>query len=147
MGAETDVSCLSGFKDVNALTNRNRAAAATLVQLGVVKGASGLLMSEKSITRAEFMELLYRIIGTLQSADQLSAAPSGNLILSPAIEDPVESPSPSVSATPVPSPSESVSPSPSVSPGPSVTPTPSPSESVSPAPDESPEPSVTPRRT
>lgn len=144
MGAETDVSCLSGFKDVNALTNRNRAAAATLVQLGVVKGASGLLMSEKSITRAEFMELLYRIIGTLQSADQLSAAPSGNLILSPAIEDPVESPSPSVSATPVPSPSESVSPSPSVSPGPSVTPTPSPSESVSPTPDESPEPSVTP---
>jgi lipoprotein-anchoring transpeptidase ErfK/SrfK len=139
METETDVSCLSGFQDANALKNHNRAAAATLVQMGIVKGSGGLLMPQKSITRAEFMELLYRLIGSLQRADQIKAAPDGNVILSPKAEEPSPSPSESVE----PSPSESVEPSPSesVDPSPSESVEPSPSESVDPSPSESVEPS------
>ena len=140
MGTETDVSCLSRFKDANVLTNQNRAATATLVQLGIVKGSGTLLMSEKSMTRAEFMELLYRLIGTQKHINEVSGTITTNVIVSTKADQPEESPSPS----PTPTPDTTVSPSPTPTPDTTVSPspTPTPDTTVSPSPTPTPDTTV-----
>lgn len=60
--AQNTESVLSGFSDAAALSGRQRAAAELLISEGIVKGDSnGLLQPSKSITRAEFVTMLYRI--------------------------------------------------------------------------------------
>ena len=80
---ETSVACLEKFQDASQLNNQTREATATLVQMGLVQGSGTLLMSTRPITRAEFLTLLYRMIGSFQTADLVPAAPTGNLLIAP----------------------------------------------------------------
>lgn len=60
--AQPDYSALSVYADAGALTGEAKAAAASLVSDGFVSGANGSLQPGRTVTRAEFLTLLYRII-------------------------------------------------------------------------------------
>lgn len=60
--SEEQQSVLSGFSDAVSLTGKQRAAAEILIEASIVNGDNhGRLNPEKSITRAEFVTMLYRI--------------------------------------------------------------------------------------
>lgn len=58
---------LSAFSDTESLTLPQRRAAAALVELGVVSGSGSHLSPAKTVTRAEFLTLLYRLTGFSQT--------------------------------------------------------------------------------
>ena len=59
----TQTDCLRAFSDCNSLQSELAWAAAGLVQAGVVEGNDGLLRPQEEITRAEFITILYRLMG------------------------------------------------------------------------------------
>lgn len=67
--ADPDVTVLNDYADGPYLTGETRQAAASLVEAGVVNGSEGKLQADRSLTRAEFATLLYRLAGTYTSAE------------------------------------------------------------------------------
>lgn len=59
--ADPDLSVLDQFPDTAYLTGEAQKAAASLVQDGVVTGSLGELKADRSLTRAEFATILYRL--------------------------------------------------------------------------------------
>lgn len=66
--ADPDLSVLDQFPDTGYLTGEIRQAAASLVEAGVVNGSQGLLQAERSLTRAEYATMLYRLVGHYTTA-------------------------------------------------------------------------------
>lgn len=66
-----DLSALSAYSDAGKLKDANKNAVAALVSRGFVKGYAGALNVNGSITRAEFVTVIYRIAGTFTDAASL----------------------------------------------------------------------------
>ncbi len=81
LGAVTDTACLSRFRDSAELTGESRTAAAALVMKGVTVGTGGLLRAFDTLSRAEFLSMLYGIIGR-PSGSQASGGTKKSVILS-----------------------------------------------------------------
>lgn len=85
--AAPNESVLSGFSDADILSPAERRAAAVLVRDGIVSGAQdGSLQVSRSITRAEFVSLIYRIRNGTYLPELLPETPAA-----PEAEAPTES--------------------------------------------------------
>ncbi len=67
--ADPDLSVLNQFADAAYLTGEKQRAAASLIEAGVVNGSEGRLQADRSLTRAEFASILYRLAGVYTVAD------------------------------------------------------------------------------
>lgn len=67
--ADPDLSVLDQFPDAAYLTGETQKAAASLIEVGVVNGSEGQLQVDRSLTRAEFASILYRLAGVYTSAE------------------------------------------------------------------------------
>ena len=67
--ADPDLSVLNQFADAAYLTGETQRAAASLIEAGVVNGSEGRLQADRSLTRAEFASILYRLAGVYTTAD------------------------------------------------------------------------------
>lgn len=66
-----DLSVLAAYSDAGKLKDVNKNAVAALVSRGFVKGYAGSLNVNGSITRAEFITVIYRIAGAFTDAASL----------------------------------------------------------------------------
>ena len=80
--AVSDTSVLSAFSDGNTLSGVYRSAAASLVSLGFVDGINGALHMNNSISRAEFLTVLYKILPEYKKDGITLAAISEGVVLS-----------------------------------------------------------------
>lgn len=80
--ADTDLSLLEDYSDSGLLSKKGSAAAASLIEAGVIQGSYGALNPEKYITRAEFVTMLYRIVGGYSNRSSPQAIDDGALVLS-----------------------------------------------------------------
>lgn len=71
---------LSAFSDAAKVKSANRPAVANLVSRGFVKGFGGALNANGSVTRAEFITLLYRIAGCFTDAASLADGTSSAVL-------------------------------------------------------------------
>lgn len=79
--AMPEYSVLDSFSDGADVSAKNRAAMAALVSEGFVQGASGSLMANSNITRAEFVTALYRVAENyLSNPSQLSGVKGGSVV-------------------------------------------------------------------
>lgn len=78
--AAPDLSAIEGFSDYGEVTAQNRAALAELVSRGVIEGFDGALSANSSITRAEFITVLYRIVSEFTDTVGLNTAEGGAVI-------------------------------------------------------------------
>lgn len=79
--AEPQLSVLESFSDAGSLLPENRNAMAALVEQGLVQGFAGSLNANGSISRAEFITVLYRIAGSYLPPAQLGSATTGGVVL------------------------------------------------------------------
>lgn len=78
ISAEQDMSVLSKFSDGNTLSGAYRPAAAALVSRGFVGGINGALHMNRSISRAEFLTVIYKILPEYnKDVTGLSSVPGG----------------------------------------------------------------------
>ena len=73
---------LDTFSDGAYLTGKAAAAAENLIAAGVVNGIDGRLLPDKSLTRAEFVTMLYRIADTFLPASDCKGQKGAGMILS-----------------------------------------------------------------
>lgn len=77
----TRTDCLRAYSDCASLQPALSWAAAGLVQAGVVEGNEGLLRPQEEITRAEFVTILYRLMGfDSETATPLLAVQTGQTV-------------------------------------------------------------------
>ena len=79
--AEPDYAILNSFSDASGIANENRGAIAALVSEKLLQGSDGSLNVNGSITRAEFLTLLYRIASNYTTAGALTSGVSGGSIV------------------------------------------------------------------
>ncbi len=79
--AEPDYSCLDGYWDAGQLSKEGRAAAAALVSRKLIEGFSGQLNIGSTMTRAEFVAVIYRIADLQLAEDTLTENPGTTVIL------------------------------------------------------------------
>lgn len=78
--AEAAEDELHAFTDAGSMTDSQKQAAAALVAAGIVNGSSATTLSpQASLTRAEFVTMLLRIVGTFPSDTPETAQPGGTL--------------------------------------------------------------------
>nr|WP_300186703.1 L,D-transpeptidase family protein [uncultured Agathobaculum sp.] len=78
--AEAAEDELHAFTDAGSMTDSQKQAAAALVSAGIVNGSSATTLSpQASLTRAEFVTMLLRIVGTFPSDTPETAQPGGTL--------------------------------------------------------------------
>jgi lipoprotein-anchoring transpeptidase ErfK/SrfK len=78
VAAEPDFSVLSKFSDGSTLSGAYRPAAAALVSFGYVSGINGAIHINRSISLAEFLTVLYKILPEYgKDAADLPSAPGG----------------------------------------------------------------------
>ena len=80
--AQPDLSALSDFTDSGELGRADKQTAAALVSLGYVEGYGGKLHAGDTITRAEFLTVLYRIVSSFSDTEAVSAPADGGIVLS-----------------------------------------------------------------
>lgn len=80
--AVPDTSVLSAFTDGTTLSGAYRPAVASLVSLGFVEGSNGALHINNTISRAEFLTVLYKILPNYLISDTNDGAISGGTVLS-----------------------------------------------------------------
>ena len=80
--ADPDYSVLDQFPDTAYLTGEIRQAAASLVEAGVVNGSDGSLQSDRSLTRAEYATMLYRLVGNYTTAENYTGQPGEGAVIS-----------------------------------------------------------------
>ena len=73
---------LDAFADGASLTGKAASAAENLIAAGVVNGIDGKLLPGKSLTRAEFVTMLYRIADTFLPASDFKNQKGSGVILS-----------------------------------------------------------------
>jgi len=79
--AEPDYSVLASFSDAGYILPENKAAMATLVSGKFIQGDNGLLNVNSSVTRAEFLTVLFRIADNyLSSSNLVSNTKSSSVI-------------------------------------------------------------------
>jgi lipoprotein-anchoring transpeptidase ErfK/SrfK len=71
--AKPDYTVLSAYSDASSLTGEIRSACASIVSSGLAGGAGGKLMPAKTVTRAEFVTILYRLLDGFSLTDCASA--------------------------------------------------------------------------
>ncbi len=79
--AEPDYSVLTPFSDASGITNDNCGAIAALVSEKLIQGYDGALNVNGSITRAEFLTILYRVASNYITADALTSGASGGSVV------------------------------------------------------------------
>ncbi len=72
---------LDAFADAASITAENRSTMAALVSAGLVRGDGNLLTPNGSITRAEFLTVLYRVAESYMPTSSLVSAQSGGIVL------------------------------------------------------------------
>lgn len=80
--ASPDTSTLSRFSDAGQLSGAYRLAAAALVSGGYIQGYNGALHITDSITRAEFLTVLYNIAANYTGTASVSASLTGGTVIS-----------------------------------------------------------------
>lgn len=80
--ADPDLSVLDQFPDAAYLTGETQRAAASLVESGVVNGSMGLLQADRSLTRAEFATILYRLADTYTTGSGYTGKTGTGTVLS-----------------------------------------------------------------
>ena len=73
---------LNSFSDAHFLTGEIAFAAENLIDSGVIIGSNGKLMWDKSLTRAEFVTMLYRIADTFLPAETYAGQAGKGAVLS-----------------------------------------------------------------
>ena len=79
--AEANLAELSPFSDAGSISAENKAALASLVSDGIVTGFGGALDVNSSITRAEFLTVLYRVAQNYITSDKLTSGTQGGSIV------------------------------------------------------------------
>ncbi|PKM72522.1 MAG: hypothetical protein CVU91_09035 [Firmicutes bacterium HGW-Firmicutes-16] len=79
--AEPDYTVLTPFSDASKIFKENRGAIAALVSKNLIQGFDGALNVDGSITRAEFLTILYRVADNYTSAGALTSSTSGGSIV------------------------------------------------------------------
>ncbi len=79
--AEPNFAVLSPFSDADSLSAKNKGAIAALVSENLVTGYAGALDVNSSITRAEFLTVLYRVVQNYINADALTSGTQGGSML------------------------------------------------------------------
>lgn len=80
--ADPDLSVLDQFPDAAYLTGETQRAAASLIEAGVVNGSMGLLQADRSLTRAEFATILYRLADTYTASSGYNGKAGTGVVLS-----------------------------------------------------------------
>lgn len=80
--ADPDYTVLDQFPDTGHLTGEIRQAAASLVEAGVVNGSQGKLQADRSLTRAEYATMLYRLAGNYTTASAYTDQLVGGTVVS-----------------------------------------------------------------
>ena len=80
--ADPDYTVLDQFPDTGYLTGEIRQAAASLVEAGVVNGSEGRLQADRSLTRAEYATMLYRLAGHYTTAEGYTDQPEEGTVIS-----------------------------------------------------------------
>ena len=80
--AQPDLTVLDQFPDAASLTGQTQRAAAALVQAGVISGSEGKLQVDRSLTRAEFATILYRLADQYASAASFTGHTGSGSVLS-----------------------------------------------------------------
>jgi hypothetical protein len=73
---EPDTAAAAAYSDYRDLTGESARIIASLVQQGYIQGYNGSLSLDSTITRAEFMTVLYRIVSSFASAEDASSVES-----------------------------------------------------------------------
>ena len=79
--AQPDFSVLDAYCDASSLKSENRGAMAALVSAGYVEGFDGSLMADSTITRAEFVTLLYRVAANYIQPYQINGSLTGGSVV------------------------------------------------------------------
>ncbi len=79
--AEPDYTVLTPFSDASKIFEENRGAIASLVSKKLIQGFDGALNVNGSITRAEFLTILYRVAENYTTAGALTSGTSGGSVL------------------------------------------------------------------
>lgn len=79
--AQPDLSVLSAYSDAGKLSMANKPAIAAMVSLGLVKGSGGSLNANGSVSRAEFLTVLYRIASNYITQEKLSEGLTGGSVV------------------------------------------------------------------
>ncbi len=79
--ASPDLSVLSTYSDGGLVSAKNRPSMAALISAGLVQGFDGALNANGSITRAEFLTILYRVAENYISPSELSSATVGGSLI------------------------------------------------------------------
>lgn len=79
--ARPDLSVLDSYVDSSALKAENRGPMAALVSAGYVEGYGGSLMADSTITRAEFVTLLYRVAANYIQPYQINSSLAGGSVV------------------------------------------------------------------
>ncbi len=79
--AEPNYSSLGVFSDANLISAENRGAIATLVSEKYIQGSNGLLNVSSTLTRAEFLTVLFRIADNYISPAALKSGTQGGFVL------------------------------------------------------------------
>jgi len=80
--ADPDLNVLPKFSDASAISAANRPAIAQLISDGLVVGYGGALNTNGSITRAEFLTVLYRLAKNYVPAKSLGSVTGGGSVIS-----------------------------------------------------------------
>lgn len=79
--AEANFAVLSPFSDLDSISAKNKGAIAALVSENLVAGFGGALNVNSSITRAEFLTVLYRVAQNYISYDALTSGTQGGSVV------------------------------------------------------------------
>lgn len=79
--AAPDLSVLNGFSDLSSVTAENRGAMAALVSKQLIQGFAGSLNANNSITRSEFLTVLYRVAANYTDSGALGSDLSGGTVV------------------------------------------------------------------
>lgn len=80
--ADPDRSVLSAYPDARFLTGETQRVVASLVESGIINGTMGQLQLDRSLTRAEFATILYRLADQYTTADQFTGASKVGTVVS-----------------------------------------------------------------
>lgn len=82
VGAQPDLSVLEQFPDAAFLTGETARTTAALVESGIVSGSQGKLELDRSLTRAEFATILYRMVDQYITAGSYTGHTGAGSVLS-----------------------------------------------------------------
>ena len=79
--AEPDYTVLNAYTDAGSISAKNKGAIAALVSKKLINGFDGSLAVNSSITRAEFLTVLYRVASNYVYADNMTSGKNGGIVI------------------------------------------------------------------